>query len=451
MSTTPARDSATTPRPEDGPVRDLYDLVTGDENARVCTDISESACREQPANFFIHLVSLFATKAGDLLASPKLVLPWLLASLGAPVWMAGMLVPIRESLALLPQLVVAGWIRQAPVRKWFWVAGSLVQGMMILAMIGAALMFSPAVAGLSILALLAVFSLGRGVCSASYKDVQGKTIAKTRRGTVSGYAASGAGGLAVALGVVLYVLPGARDFAPIVGLLAIAGGLWLIAAGVFACLREFAGATEGAGNALRTALSSLSLIREKPAFGRFIAVRGLLIATALAAPYYAQLARTAGDASIGHLAVLLGLSGLASLVSAPFWGRFSDYSARQVMILTGLAAAVLNAAVALVVVSGLGNWAGVWPFAGAYFVLAGIHAGVRLGRKTYLTDLGSADDRAQLTAVANTTIGIILLAGGGVIAAVGLFGAAAAVAALVLPAAAAAWLACGLPELEARG
>ena len=157
MSTTAERDRATTPRPEDGPVRDLYDLVTGDENARVCTDISDSACREQPANFFIHLVSLFATKAGDLLASPKLVLPWLLASLGAPVWMAGMLVPIRESLALVPQLVVAGSIRQAPVRKWFWVAGSLVQGMMILAMIAAAWLLSPAGAGLAILVLLAVF------------------------------------------------------------------------------------------------------------------------------------------------------------------------------------------------------------------------------------------------------------------------------------------------------
>ncbi|WP_423821676.1 MFS transporter [Salinisphaera sp. SPP-AMP-43] len=436
-------------RPGDGPIRDFYDLITGDENARVCKDISDSACREQPTNFFIHLVSLFANKAGDLVASPKLVLPWLMAVLGAPTWMAGLLVPIRESLALLPQLVIAGWMRAHPVRKWFWVGGAATQGLSVLAMIGAALAFDGAVAGGLILLLLIVFSLGRGVCSASYKDVQGKTVAKTRRGTLSGYASSAAGGLAVLLGAGLWLfVPASADLGPILALLALAGLLWVAAAIVFAALREFPGATEGGGNALKTAVASLSLIRDKPAFGRFIAVRGLLVATALAAPYYAQLARTSGGASLSHLAILLLVSGLASLVSAPFWGRFSDYSSRQVLMLTGVAAAVLNVLIALAVVTGLGDVAGVWPFAAGYFVLAGIHAGVRLGRKTYLTDLGNRDDRAQLTAVANTTIGVILLVGGGLIAAIGSAGPAVAVAALTVPALLAAWLARGLPELE---
>ncbi|RJS94060.1 MFS transporter [Salinisphaera sp. Q1T1-3] len=434
----------------DSPIRDIYDKITGDENARVCTDISDDACREQPTNFFIHLVSLFANKAGDLLASPKLILPWLLATLGAPAWMAGMLVPIREALALLPQLVIAGWMRARPVRKWFWVAGAAIQGSSVLAMIAAAVSLSPAAAGAAVLLLLTLFALGRGVCSASYKDVQGKTIAKTRRGTVSGYAASAAGGLAVALGLFLWAVPVADHLTPILLLLAVAGVLWVAAAFIFAGLREFPGATEGGGNAVKTAVASLSLIRDKPAFGRFIAVRGLLVATALAAPYYAQLARTAGGVSIAHLAILLGVSGLASLVAAPFWGRLSDYSSRQVLIITGVAAALLNALVALMVWFDFGSAAGVWPFAIAYFLLAGIHAGVRLGRKTYLTDLGTADDRARLTAVANTTIGIVLLAGGAVIAAIGMWGAAIAVAVLALPALAAAGLAYGLPELEQR-
>ena len=104
MSRIQSRTTDPHPDDNDSPLRDLYDLVTGDENARVCRDISDAACHEQPTNFFIHLISLLANKAGDLIASPKLVLPWLLATLGAPVWMAGMLVPIRESLALLPQL-----------------------------------------------------------------------------------------------------------------------------------------------------------------------------------------------------------------------------------------------------------------------------------------------------------------------------------------------------------
>ncbi|MDA3919066.1 MAG: MFS transporter [Salinisphaera sp.] len=437
--------------PDDSVVRDLYDLVTGDENARVCRDISASACREQPVNFFIHLVSLLANKAGDLIASPKLVLPWLLATIGAPTWMAGMLVPIRESLALLPQLVIAGWMRQQPLRKWFWVVGAAIQGLSVIAMIGAALIWSAALAGAAILSLLVVFSLGRGVCSVSYKDVQGKTIAKTRRGTLSGFAAGAAGGLAVILGIALWFVPASSaHLTPIVLLLAVAGVLWLIGAAVFATLREFPGATEGGGNAAKTALASLDLIRSKPGFARFIAVRGLLVATALTAPYYAQLAHSAGGNAIANLAVLLALSGLASLVAAPFWGRFSDRSSRQVLLIVGIAAAILNAAIAAASFAHAGSALGVWPFAVGYFLLAGIHAGVRLGRKTYLTDLASQNDRAQLTAVANTTIGVVLLAGGGMVAAIGSLGADYAVAFLAVPALIAALLAYKLPEVEPR-
>ena len=53
-----------------------------------------------------------------------------------------------------------------------------------------------------------------------------------------------------------------------------------------------------------------------------------------------------------------------------------------------------------------------------------------------------------VTAVANTTIGVVLLAGGGIVAAIGEAGPAVAVAVLAVPALAAALLARGLPELE---
>ncbi|MFP4682844.1 MAG: MFS transporter, partial [Ectothiorhodospira sp.] len=85
------------------PVVELYAAITGDEDARVCKDIPESACRVQPASFFIHLISNTATKIGDELASAKLVLAWLMAALGAPAALAGLLVPIREAGALMPQ------------------------------------------------------------------------------------------------------------------------------------------------------------------------------------------------------------------------------------------------------------------------------------------------------------------------------------------------------------
>ena len=35
----------------------LYEWLTGDEDSRMCRDISDAACHEQPRNFFRHLLA----------------------------------------------------------------------------------------------------------------------------------------------------------------------------------------------------------------------------------------------------------------------------------------------------------------------------------------------------------------------------------------------------------
>ncbi|MBT8084319.1 MAG: MFS transporter, partial [Woeseia sp.] len=222
----------------------VYGLLTGDEDARVCTEIPDDACREQPRNYLLHIISLTGTSIGDSLASPKLVLAWLLTNVGAPQFMLGLLVPIRESLSLLPQLFIAKWIREVPIRKWFWVAGSIAQGFCVAAMAVAVLNLTGAAAGWAILGLLVIFSLSRGVCSVASKDVLGKTIAKTRRGSVSGYAASAAGAVVVAVGIVGF-LPGAgeRGMTFYVVLLVSAAVLWVVSALTYSLLKEYRGAT----------------------------------------------------------------------------------------------------------------------------------------------------------------------------------------------------------------
>lgn len=119
-------------------IQRAYALLTGEDDGRVCRDIPESACDDQPRSFVTHIASLALTKTGDGLADPKLVLSWLLTALGAPAGLIGLLVPVREAGALLPQLVTAGWVRSRPIRKWVWVGGSVVQGLAVLAMAVAA-------------------------------------------------------------------------------------------------------------------------------------------------------------------------------------------------------------------------------------------------------------------------------------------------------------------------
>ena len=392
--------------------RDLYDLLTGDEDARVCRDIPDVACHEQPRNFFIHIGSLVASKTGDRLSSSKLVLSWLLTSLGAPTFMLGLLVPIRESLSLIPQLLVAGAIRRVGVRKWFWVAGSVVQGVAVVSMAVVALSLRGAPAGWSILGLLVMFSLARGVCSVAAKDVLGKTISKSRRGSVTGYASSAAGAITIVTGfVALAMKPGEQGLILFVVLLMMAGALWMLGAFIFSRLEEYSGATEGGGNAITEALRQFHLIREDRDLRQFLIVRTLLLSTALVAPFYVSIASAHSGGALTQFGTMLIATGAASFLSAPVWGRLADRSSRQVM-----AAAALLAAISGVMTAGLAHTPDLpFPaiaFASTYFLLNIAHAGVRVGRKTHLIDIATAENRASYVAVSNTFIGAMLIAGG---------------------------------------
>ena len=425
----------------------LYDLATGDEDARVCRDIPDSACVHQPRNYFVHVLALVATKAGDLLMDVKTVLAWILSSLGAPALMIALLVPIRESLSLLPQLAVAGVMRRYRLRKWFWVAGSVVQGLAVLAMVPVVLAFEGAAAGALILALLVVFALARGVCSVSLKDVEGKTVSKTRRGSVSGYAASAAGLLSLLIGGWLqFTGPQTQSVSVFAWLLIAAGLLWLLAAGVYAQVLEPEGATEGGASALAEAWRSLRLLREDARLRHFLYVRTLLLSTALTAPFYVVLTRELTDSSIGALGLMIIATGLAALLSSAAWGRLADRSSRRVLVAAALTAG--GCGLLAFAYAGLDSGHSAAVFAGLFFVLGVAHSGVRIGRKTYLVDMADQSTRAAYVALSNTLIGIALLLASSVGLLAGVLGAAGLVLLLALFSLAAAAVAWRLPEVQ---
>ncbi|HBT56732.1 MAG TPA: hypothetical protein DIT61_18375 [Pseudomonas sp.] len=185
----------------------LYSKLMNEEDARVCKDIPDSACSDVPQNFFLQVLANTLTSLGDTLTNPKTTLAWLLGVVGAPVALIAWLVPIRESGSMLPQLLIAAWIRRLPYRRGVWVCGSLLQAAALLAMGAVAWFFEGALAGGLIIACLIVFSLARGLCSVASKDVIGKTVPKTRRGRLNGLATSLSGWLALAFGVYCLIYP----------------------------------------------------------------------------------------------------------------------------------------------------------------------------------------------------------------------------------------------------
>lgn len=394
-------------------LEDLYNRITGDEDARVCKDIPPSACHDQPRNFFAYLGANVLGKIADEVSSAKLVIPWLFGALGMPAAFSGFLVPIREAGVLLPQLVVAAAVRRLPLRKGVWMLGAGLSALSLFGMGAAALTLEGVSVGLAVIAMLMVFSLSRGLCSVSAKDVLGKTVSKSRRGALMGWTASLSGVAVVGLGLWMGMadLPqaGVEVFA---GLLIGGGVLWVLALLIFSTIHEQPGATEGGGNALTVALAQLRLLREDPPFRRFVVARSLLLAVALAPPFYVLLAQQQAGGQLLGLGALIIANGLAASLSAPFWGYLGDRSSRSVMTLATAGAGLLGIATYTGVSLGW-DWLGSeWGWAAVFLLLNVVHSGVRLGRKVYLVDMASSENRAAYVAVSNTVIGVLMLFGG---------------------------------------
>jgi hypothetical protein len=410
----------------------LYDLATGDEDGRLCRDIPDDQCREQPRSFLRQVAAQSLSKTGDVLADTKIVLPWLLGAVGAPVFLLGVLVPIRESLALLPQTLIGGVIRRFPVRKGFWVASSVVQGLCVLLMgVVAAAGLRGAVAGWTIVGLLVLFSLARGVASIAAKDTLGKTVSKGRRGRVSGYAATGSGMVASGVGLYLVLSPEqARPEWLLYAMLVFAGFSWFLAAAVFSRINEYPGATDGGRGIRDLVRDQVMLLFTDPELQKFLVARALMVSTALVGPVYVGLAQSEAGQTLSGLGWLVIASGLAGAVSSSFWGALSDRSSRLTMAVAAALAGLLGLSVLAALSLAPGMTQNIAFYAVVLFVLSIAHAGVRIGRKTHAVDIAGADRKAEYVALSNTVIGVLLLVIGALVGVLLGFGAEVGIAAL---------------------
>lgn len=394
---------------EDSMTQRVFERIV-DRTDDKCAGIAEGACSAAAGNFFRTIGANFLTKLGDAIASPKITLAWIVGAVGAPVYLVGLLVPIREAGSLLPQLLIAGFIRRLAIRKSIWVLSALVQALAIAGIGITTLLVDGLVAGWLIVLLLVLFSLARGFSSISSKDVLGKTIPKAQRGQTTGWAASAAGLVTLGLGALLIWGVGQSGDVVFYGLLVLAAaGLWVVAAAIYSRIEELEGDTSRSSSLLRDMGERLALLKADPVFRRFVITRSLLLCSALSAPYYISLAQSALGSPARLLGIFIVASGLASLLSGPFWGRFADRSSRWVMVLAAAMAAGLGTAVFAVAQFQSAWLQQAWLLPLLYFFLSVAHQGARVGRKTYVVNIADGNERTDYVAVSNTAIGVILL------------------------------------------
>jgi hypothetical protein len=263
--------------------------------------------------------------------------------------------------------------------------------------------------------MLLFFSLARGLCSVSAKDVLGKTISKSRRGRLMGWSAGAGGLLTLTFGACLTLVTFDTAGTELFAVMLIGSGLlWLIALVMFVGIREQPGATDGGGNALQVAVENLLLLRDDVRFRRFVLGRIWLLAVALAPPFYVLLAQQQATGDLAGLGMLVIASGIAAAISSPLWGALGDRSSRTVMGLAATGAGLIGILVSVAAFTDQPLLAHGWVHALIFMLLTVMHSGVRLGRKVYLVDMATQDNRAAYVAVSNSVIGVAMLLGGSI-------------------------------------
>ena len=387
----------------------------------------------------LRLVSANALQSsGDQAVNASTVLPWLFHALGVPAALVGLLVPIRESGSMLPQALLTPLILRVRYRKWVFVSGALVQALSVAVMAATAALAQGLTAGVVIVVALAVFSLGRCLCSVSSKDVQGRTVPGGERGQINGLATTAAGLVAITLGVGIRVIGGEDlDAGRLAWVLAGGAALWVAVAWVYTGVREPAGETPPSSEEPEKAsddepvrwhdwfVQTFRLLREDRSFRHFVTVRGLLLVSALSPPFVVTLATRSGTTDLSGLGGYVIASGVAALVGGRLSGRLADWSSRRLMTFGAAIASVIILVLVLVVslpgFNGESTW-GSLLFVVAYFLLTLTHTGIRVGRKTYVIDMAEGDLRTTYVAVSNSAMGLILLVVGGVSSLLALLG-----------------------------
>ncbi|MBD8527179.1 MFS transporter [Pseudomarimonas arenosa] len=402
--------------------------------------------REQRRTVGLIVVSHGLSKLGDALMNPKTTLGWLGASLGVPVWMIGLAVPIREAGSMVLQSLIAAQLDRWSRRKWVWSAGALLQGAAVAAMALSALTLQGETAGYALLGLLLLFALARSACSLASKDVMGRVLDASIRGRAGGWAAAAAG---LATLLVASVLLGTGDLGQaevIAWVLLAAAAAWWLAAALFAAVDE--PRDDSAGSTSGSAWAKLRLLTGDRRLMRFVVIRSLLLCSALSAPYYLLLANQQASIDAARWWWFVLLAGLAGMLGGPIWGRLADRSSRWVMgMAAGLAAALGLTAFALASVGS--SWLSqAWLIPGLFWLLCVAHEGVRIGRKTWIINIAEGQQRRDYVAASNTAMGLILLPVGALSAMLAERSLAAALLALALLGAVGAIMAWRLPAAE---
>jgi MFS family permease len=359
--------------------------------------------RDHPArrNFTLHLLGGGGLVMALQFGSPYLVLPWIGQNLGVAYILVALLVPLAQAGGVLSQLTLAPRIAGMTLRKPV-VAGTglLLAGLFALTFVAAAT-FSPALAGLALLASAASFGVAFGVFAVGNADLVAKTVHSRLRGKVLAQRGALGGVLILAANVAIWILlPGESGNHLLLLWLAVGG--WLGAAAAYAAIQEAPSEPAPVKLGMIDLRRGRALIVENPWFARLLILRTLLLSVELATAFYAIHAASLHGPSARNLGAFVVAMSLGLMLSGPVWGHLIDRDWRLVIVACCLLAALCGASV--LVLDQIGEPGVPFYHAFLFLPLALATQGVINARTRYLSVKASDQDRPAMFGLSNALL-----------------------------------------------
>ena len=363
------------------------------------------------------------------LTSPRLVLPFLYLAVGAPLYLAGLILPIVQVSRLIAQLVSAPLFSGDALRKWY-MALALVTMALALAIVGLA-STRPGAVWLAALFLFvaAVVGIAQGVSSLANQDLVGRILPAHRRNAIF-FTQAGLAGLFTATIALISQrdLAAATALARHLELLWVGIGLAVMAAVATLLIREArrlaqAGSQRqdkpapGGGVVGGGMLAQLKVALRRPWFRRFLTARVLFLSILFSMPFYALHGAALHAQDHRSLSVLLIATSVGYVAGGVLWRRVIEVSLSTVLICAPLVACA--AGVLAVVIDMVPAAQNLWLHSVVFVLVSMATQGISNAQSLYLVGFTTDDQRPYYLAMSNAVvaaIGAVVSFGFGVLA-----------------------------------
>ncbi len=366
-------------------------------------------------NFRVLLGQGVLLDVSQTLSSPRLVLPFLYISFGAPAIFAGLLIPIVQLARMIGQIVSAPFISAAEICKWYMSLGILTA---TTALIVVALTADTAedakhfvVLTVIFLSVAAIIGLGQGLSRLAFQNMLGYVVPRKLRRNLL-FSQTGISGL---LAIILawasqkfYFNEADEEHLALlwagIAVAVLSGFLSMLVRESAVAEKKVRPATgKDKKSILATLREGINHVKQVDWFRQFIIARILFLSIELAMPFYAIIAAQEHEKTEDALGSFVIATSLGLMIGGFFWQRLSPWPLRRIMSLGGIIALV---AAMIALLSHYGNPKSHWLYYDlVFFLIALADQGVASTRKIYVATLASAETRPYYIAVSDTLVG----------------------------------------------